>query len=473
MGSGIAHVAAAAGHRVLLHDAMPGAATAAKRAVSDRLARRVAAGKMNGEDAAALVDRIRVVDDVAGFADVGLVVEAVVEDLGVKRLLFGRFEEVVASTVVLASNTSSLSITDIAAGLLHPGRVVGMHFFNPAPVLPLVEVASGDATTEEAAGTAAATAAAWGKTPVRCASTPGFIVNRCARPFYGEAWMLVEAGVDPELVDEVMRGSGAFPMGPFELMDLIGHDVSLAVSRSVHAAFSGDVRFAPFPGQISLVEEGRLGRKSGRGVYRWDPEEVRTPDRVTPGPAPSLITVRGEVGPLAALAAAAVGGGVAVVQQAGPGVIDIDGVTLAVTDGRTITERGGVDALIDLAFDYSGCRLLAVAGLPAAVRKVAGLAAAIGKETIAVADVPGLVVMRTVCTLVAFAADAVEDGVASADAVDTAMKLGVNYPVGPLQWGRSIGFDRVVAVLDRLDDAVPGGRYTAGPMLRRLGVGGG
>ena len=204
------------------------------------------------------------------FVSAGLVVEAIVEDLDVKRKLLRELEVVVPPGTILASNTSSLSITALAAGLKHPGRVVGMHFFNPAPVLPLVEVVSGLATDAAIADVVYATAAAWGKKPVHATSTPGFIVNRCARPFYAEALaLLTERAADPATIDAVLREAGAFRMGAFELMDLIGHDVNLAVTKSVWEAYFHDPRYRPSVLQQERVAAGYLGRKSGRGIYAY------------------------------------------------------------------------------------------------------------------------------------------------------------------------------------------------------------
>ena len=207
-------------------------------------------------------------------------VEAIVEDLAIKRTLLRELEVVVSPDAILATNTSSLSITALAAGMKHPGRVVGMHFFNPAPLMPLVEVVSGLATDADIANTAYATARAWGKSPVHARSTPGFIVNRCARPFYAEALRaLAECAADPATLDAIMREAGGFRMGPFELMDLIGLDVNIAVTRGVWEAFFHDPRFTPSVTQQEMVAAGYLGRKAGRGFYDYGANAVK--------PAPS------------------------------------------------------------------------------------------------------------------------------------------------------------------------------------------
>src|SRR4051794_39302366 len=261
MGAGIAEVAARAGHAVRLHDARPEAAARAVEDLARRLDRDVARGRLEPTEAGAVLGRVRVVDRLDDLAGCGVVVEAVVEDLEVKRTLLRAVEDVagqgVGREVVLATNTSSLSITAIAAALRRPGLLVGLHFFNPAPRMSLVEVVRGDATDPKVVDTAAELVRDWGKTPVLCSSTPGFVVNRVARPFYGEAQRLAEAGVaSPATIDAVLRDAGGFPMGPFQLTDLVGQDVNLAVSTSVWEQTYHDPRYAPTAFQRRLVEAG-------------------------------------------------------------------------------------------------------------------------------------------------------------------------------------------------------------------------
>ena len=314
MGAGIAQVAAIAGHAVQLHDARFGAADAAKKGIAESLAKQAAKGRLSPADASAAVDRITTVVTLPDACIAQLVIEAIVEDVAAKRELFARLENVIAPECILATNTSSLSITELAAGLAHPGRLVGMHFFNPAPVMPLVEVVSGLATSRETVEAIVATAAAWGKAPVRAASTPGFIVNRCARPYYSEGLrLLAEGAADAATLDAVLRDAGGFRMGPFELMDLIGLDVNLSVTKSVWAAFFRDPRYAPSVRQQELVAAGRLGRKSGRGFYDYGPGAARPQPKDEPaGSAPSRLMVHGELGVAAPLVDRIANGGVAI-----------------------------------------------------------------------------------------------------------------------------------------------------------------
>ncbi|MEP6796711.1 MAG: 3-hydroxyacyl-CoA dehydrogenase NAD-binding domain-containing protein, partial [Lapillicoccus sp.] len=269
MGAGIAQVAAAAGHRVHLVDALEGAAAKARDDIGDRLAGQVDKGRISSAEAADTVGRIHVGVDVAGLPEVAVVIEAVKEDLAVKQSLFSALAAGQPPTTVLASNTSSLDIDAIADAVHDPERVIGLHFFNPAPVMKLVEVVGGRRSATAYLDFGADLVRSWGKTAVRCASTPGFIVNRVARPFYGEAQRLLAAGVaDAATIDAAMRSAG-FKLGPLELTDLIGQDVNLAVGTSVWERTDHDPRYEPTALQQQLVADGRLGRKSGRGVYRY------------------------------------------------------------------------------------------------------------------------------------------------------------------------------------------------------------
>ncbi|MFI9721036.1 3-hydroxyacyl-CoA dehydrogenase [Streptomyces sp. NPDC052396] len=473
MGQGIAQVALLAGHPVLLYDAMEGRAAKAAGAILDRLERRVARDGMSAADRDAAAARLRPVETLAQLAGAGLVIEAIVEQLPVKQKLFAELEPVVGPDCLLATNTSSLSVTAIGGALRRPGRFLGLHFFNPAPVLPLVEVVRGFATEEAAAERARATLAAWGKAPVRCADTPGFVVNRVARPFYAEAFRVYEErGADPATIDAVLRESGGFAMGPFELTDLIGQDVNEAVTRSVYEAFSHDRKFTPSLAQRRLVEAGLLGRKSGRGWYRHGADAVRPePHTAEPCQAPAAVTLSGTLPAAAAVLPELIeAAGIEIRREDGGfGQLVLPGGTPLVL---AFDEAGG-DSVVrfDLALDYRTCTRVALAPsvtAPAAdVAAATGLFQALGKKVSVLGDVPGAVVARTVAMLADFAEDAVGRGVADEADVDTAMRLGVNYPRGPLEWGRSLGPSWVCRLLRHLEAQYPGGRYAAGQALRR------
>ncbi|MFL5619522.1 MAG: 3-hydroxyacyl-CoA dehydrogenase NAD-binding domain-containing protein [Gemmatimonadaceae bacterium] len=274
MGRGIAQVAAAAGHRVLLSDAITSVVDRARDTIRSGLARDVLKGRIDQPRADGVLARIENVGAmptaVGAFGECAVVIEAVAEDLGVKRALFAALEEVLPRDGILATNTSSLSVAAIAAATTYADRVVGMHFFNPAPLMALVEVVPAITTSPEVAERTRALASAWGKTTVVATDTPGFIVNRIARPFYGEALRILEEGIaDVATIDWALREVGGFRMGPFELMDLIGNDVNFAVTTSVFEGFFYDPRYRPSLIQRRLVDAGMLGRKRERGYYDY------------------------------------------------------------------------------------------------------------------------------------------------------------------------------------------------------------
>lgn len=279
MGSGIAQLAAAAGHETILYDTDVKALDRAVASVGKNLARGVEKGRMSAGDAALVSKRIVCVDGrdagLDALAGCGLVIEAIVENLEAKHGLFARLEAIVATEAVLATNTSSLSITAIARGLQQPSRLIGVHFFNPPTVLPLVEIVPGLATSDQVTHSTRVLIDSWGKTTVVASDTPGFIVNRIARPFYGEALRIFEEGIaDMATIDWAMREIGGFRMGPFELMDFIGNDINLAATRSVYDAMFHDSRFKPFITQQRMVDAGFLGRKTGRGYYDYSQDAL-------------------------------------------------------------------------------------------------------------------------------------------------------------------------------------------------------
>ena len=268
MGLGIAQVAASVGHDVVLVDADAAALARAKAQLEKTIRSLIEKGRLSADAGTALLARVATTTDVAQYRGCSLVIEAITEQLDAKRTAFARLESVVTDDCILATNTSSLSIAAIAAGCAKPQRVIGAHFFNPAPLMPLVEVVPGLETDVAVITATCALITSWGKTVVLAKDTPGFIVNRIARPFYGESLRLLEEGVaDIATIDWALRELGGFRMGPFELMDLIGHDINYQVTETVFAAFYYDPRFKPSITQKRLVEAKRLGRKTGRGFY--------------------------------------------------------------------------------------------------------------------------------------------------------------------------------------------------------------
>ena len=277
MGAGIAQVAAQRGHRVVLADQRPDAVVRAKQQLGRAFAREVEKGRLSSEAAVAALEGMTFAsgEEMTPFAGCDLVIEAIVEQLSAKQAAFAALERVVAQGAVLATNTSSLSVAAIAGGCTHRARVCGIHFFNPAPVMPLVEVIPWMGADAALVADVQALVSGWGKTTVTASDTPGFIVNRIARPYYGEALRIHDEGIaDPATIDWAMREAG-FKMGPFELMDLIGLDVNFAVSQSVFEAFFFDPRYRPSVTQRRLVEAGWIGKKAGRGFYNHSEGAVK------------------------------------------------------------------------------------------------------------------------------------------------------------------------------------------------------
>ncbi|MFD7407480.1 3-hydroxyacyl-CoA dehydrogenase [Streptomyces sp. NPDC059866] len=475
MGQGIAQVALVAGHSVRLYDAVPGRAREAADAIAARLDRLVEKDRLTGVDRDAARARLLPAESLAELADCALVVEAVLERLDVKQELLRALEDVVAEDCLLATNTSSLSVTAIGGALRAPGRFVGLHFFNPAPLLPLVEVVSGFATDVTSATRAYETARAWGKSPVACADTPGFIVNRIARPFYAEAFAVYEAqGADPATIDAVLRESGGFRMGAFELTDLIGQDVNESVTHSVWQSFFQDVRFTPSLAQRRLVESGRLGRKSGQGWYDYrEGAEQSEPHTAEPARPPAYVVAEGDLGPAAELLALIREAGIPVREEEedhGSRLVLPGGGQLVLADGQTSVEFRDV-VYFDLALDYRKATRIALSAsqdtAPQTLAEATGLFQALGKKVSVIGDVPGMIVARTVARIVDLAHDAVAKGVATEEDIDTAMRLGVNYPLGPFEWSRRLGRNWAYALLDDLHLRDPSGRYAPSLALYR------
>ena len=487
MGAGIVQVAALAGHPVQLFDMREGAATQALDKLAATLKSLVDKGRLGAEAAQAAMSRIAPVTSLAEARDAGLVIEAIVENLDAKRSLFRELEAIVATGTVLATNTSSISVTAIANGLKHPARFVGMHFFNPVPLMKLVEVVHGLQTDAAVAEAIFELSQAWGKVPVHAKSTPGFIVNRIARPYYAETLALLqEQAATPQVLDACLKAAG-FRMGPCELMDLIGHDTNFAVTSSVYEANFFDKRYVPSLVQREMVAGGLFGRKSGRGFYAYGDGAGIPPLPVAVHEAPATareVTVHG-TGPIADhLEHAAI----ATLARQGWGPardlssdwigLSIDGARLVLTDGRTAQQLARDLHAADVAvFDrpvvvpIAAGTALAYAVAPGAheawrVQAGAWLAA-LGFTPLPLADSPGLVVARTIAMLINEAADAVLQGVCDEAGADAAMKLGVNYPEGPFEWLSRWSIDAVAGVVRALDAEYRGERYRLSPWLRR------
>jgi 3-hydroxybutyryl-CoA dehydrogenase len=483
MGAGIALVAARAGHKVLLHDAVPGAIDRGIDGLIRILDGQVAKGKLDPAERDSWIARIRPAETIEALAPSSLVIEAIVENIDIKATLLAAVEAIVGNDAIITSNTSSLSITALAARLARADRIAGMHFFNPAPALPLVEVVAGHATDPTVLDVIAATALAWGKVPVRCKSTPGFIVNRVARPFYGEAWRLLSEGAaDAATIDAVLKEAGGFRMGPFTLMDMIGHDVNFAVTRSVYEAMFHDPRYRPSLAQQQLVDAGWLGRKSGLGIFDYREGAARPdPSTAKAGQSPSRVVVEGDLGPARELIHLMREAGLKVEEQTlgdDVGGFRLGEARLVLTDGRTATQRaiseGNPVICFDLCRDWRAASRVAMAASDdcpdSGIAAASGLFQTLGKQVSIIEDSPGLITFRTLAMIINEALDALHQQVATASDIDLSMTKGVNYPQGPLAWCDAIGARHVAAVIGNLAATYGEDRYRPSPLLTRAAL---
>ena len=484
MGRGIAQIAATAGVTVKLHDARPGAADEARTFAAGMLKRAAERGRMSDAEAAAAADRMRVADALADLADCHIVVEAIVEDLDAKRALFADLESAVGDGCVLATNTSSLSVTAIAAACRRPGRVAGFHFFNPVPLMRVVEVIDGARTDPATCDALVALAERMGHRPVRAKDTPGFLVNHAGRGYGTEALRILGEGVATVAdIDRVMREACGFPMGPFELMDLTGLDVSHPVMESIYRQFYDEPRFRPLPETARRVAAGLLGRKTGEGFYRYtegkrqeEPEPAPPPDRPR---AVWCSLAEPEAGERLATFLRSLPGDVPVATDATPPPDALCLVTPLGADATTAACDQGLDPTRTLAVDIlPGLdRRLTVMATPltsAAHRRAAhGLLTAGGLSVTVIADSPGFIAQRILASVVNVACDIAQMRIATPADIDDAVRLGLGYPKGPLALGDAHGPRRLLTVLERLQATTGDPRWRPSPWLRRralLGV---
>ncbi len=480
MGAGIAQLGAAAGMRTLLHDPVPEALERGAESVRRGLSKWAEKGRV-GEDAGQLLEVAGSLDD---LAPCDLVIEAAPERAELKRDLFGALSMVCGDDVVLATNTSSIPVTSLASAAARPENVVGMHFFNPPPLMPLLEVIRADQTSHEVVALAEKVGVAMGKEVIVAADGPGFLVNRCGRPFGGEGLRLLQERIAThEQIDRIVRLGGGFRMGPFELMDLVGVDVGFEVAKSFDELSFGEPRWRPSPIQARMVAGGRLGRKTGRGYYEYaegTPYRPEDPEPPGVGGAEGLITILGD-GPVAdALRERARRAGYEL-REGAPTELVLDagtgpprpppggaplGVLCAASSLSARGEPGAVGFYV-----LPDAQLVELTRLPTtqgfAAEAVAECFGRLGFLAEWVEDAPGLVLGRIVSQLVNEAAFAISEGVGTPDDVDTGLTLGLSHPRGPVAWSESIGLDHVLAVLDGLWEERREERYRAAPLLRR------
>ena len=481
MGRGIAQMAAQAGSEVLLVDSMPGAAERGLAALAEQWGKLHAKGRLEAAERDTLVSRIRAVTTMQELATCDLVIEAIIEDLEVKRQLFRELETIVAPTAVLATNTSSLSVTAIARALQHPGRCAGFHFFNPVPLMKVVEVVAGFKTEPDVCARLAGYAGQMGHKAVQAQDTPGFIVNHAGRGYGTEALRIVGEGVaDFATVDRILKDQAGFRLGPFELLDLTGLDVSHPVMESIYHQYYEEPRFRPSVITAQRLAAGALGRKTGEGFYRY-PDGVMQQPTEAPAPLVEKLPIFW-ISPRAARRAELIklvhdlGGQIetgatpstAALILVAP--LGFDVTTVAAVERLDATRTVGIDMLIDDA----ATKRRVLATNPATridMRDAAhALFARDGKAVSVVRDSGGFVTQRVVATIVNIAADMCQQRVCSPADLETAVQLGLGYPRGPLAMGNLYGPTNMLEVLFNLQTVYGDPRYRPSPWLRRRGA---
>jgi 3-hydroxybutyryl-CoA dehydrogenase len=474
MGRGIVQVLAQCGARVRVFDAQAGAAAKAKDAIAKVLAGQVTKGRLAQADVDAALGRIEIADATAAFRDCHLVVEAIVEDLAVKQKLFRELEATVAGDCILASNTSSLSVTAMAAACKKPGRVAGYHFFNPVPLMKIVEVVDGELTEPWVGEALAALARRYGHTPVRCKDTPGFVVNHAGRGFVPESLRVLQEGVaDFATIDRILVDAAGFRMGPFTLMDLVGLDVAHAVMKSMHQQYYGEPKYQPAYIAETRVAAGLLGRKTGRGWYRYDKDNAqeRPPEPAVPAAQAGLVWAVPELKDLAAKLGAKL--------EAKPTPEALCLVAPLGADASTTALELGLDprrtVAVDPLFGFAKRRTLMTTPVTTKEAREAAhaLLAADGTPVSVIRDSAGFVAQRVVAHIVNVGCDIAQQRIATPDDLDRAVMLGLGYPKGPLAMGDAVGPARILAVLEAMHEFTKEPRYRPSPWLTRrarLGV---
>lgn len=471
MGIGIAETMAAADLKVYLFDQLPGKAETAKCDLSKRLDTRVARGKLEAAKAANTLDQIIPISALKELASADLVIEAIVEDLGVKRELIASLEAHLSPQTIIATNTSSLSVTAIAGKAENPQHVAGFHFFNPVPLMRVVEVIKGALTSDAVLERLKELAERIGHRPVMAADTPGFIVNHAGRAYGTEALAMIRESVaDFATIDAILRDAAGFRMGPFELLDLTGLDVSHPVMEAIYGQYYQEPRYRPSVITRQRLDAGLLGRKSGRGFYDYSDDSFMITTTDEQGSLPKSVTIIGDT-PEKALQKVAELAGVQISDDARSSSLVLIGL---IGDDLTSTiVREGLDAANTIGFDPlfgidKHRTLIASPGATDNAREQAlALAQSDGAKASVVEDTCGTVCQRVLAMIVNIAADIVHQKIASVDDLDAAVRLGLGYPHGPLVWGDRIGADVIVRILDAIHERTGDPRYRASLWLRR------
>jgi 3-hydroxybutyryl-CoA dehydrogenase len=473
MGQGIIQVSLTGGMNVIVYDARDGGAQDGIDAVKGRLDRLVEKGRLDEIDVTEMMTKVSAADSLAGLAGCDVVIEAVFEDLELKRSIFSELEAHVDDDCILASNTSSILISSIARACTRRERVAGLHFFNPVPLMKLVEVIRGAETSTEVADGLAALGERMGRTPVIVKDSPGFLVNHGGRAFTTEGNRLLHERVaTPAQIDAIMRDCCGFRMGPCELMDLTGVDVNYPVSQIVYDGYSQDPRLRTFFPHKALFEAGRFGRKTGAGHYEYDTDgkavDDGSADHKTDAEPCSRAIVRQRHEGIEEFAEAVA----CPVSETDDGESPIL-ISLLGEDCSTYAARTGVDFKRVVAVDLY-CRteervtLMTPPGADEAILKgVSARIAAAGRKVTAIADSPGFVSQRLRAMVANLGCEMAQIGVAEPDQIDLAMKLGLNYPMGPLEMAEDFGLENMLTALHRMQEVTGDDRYRPSLWLRR------
>jgi 3-hydroxybutyryl-CoA dehydrogenase len=471
MGAGIAQSALTAGLKVIMHDASAAALAKARVEIHSRIARLAEKGQITAAAATAAEGRLTLAERLQEIAPAQIVIEAIIEQLEPKQRLFTALEDIVSAATVLATNTSSLPVAAIARVCRHRERVCGLHFFNPVPLMRLVEVIRATDTSERTMERALALAERLGKTAVKVRDVPGFLVNLLGRAYITEALHIQHEGVAPvATIDRIMREAADFRMGPFELMDLTGIDVNLPATRVVYEGFQHDPRLKTTTLHESLFAAGQLGRKTGRGFYDYgEGSAASTSDgddaSAAPAPAVSAWVAEGAQG-LEILAER----GLRLVTAAQAEVILVS--PAAGEDAATAAARLGLEPARVVAVDLLGVErgfltLMPPVGGDAAAQKLAAFLRGTGLAVVVVGDSPAFVAPRILAMVVNLACEVAQLGIGTPEDIDVAMRLAQNYPRGPFEWGEWLGTERVHDTLRRMQEITGSDRYRPSLWLRR------
>jgi 3-hydroxybutyryl-CoA dehydrogenase len=477
MGRGIAQIAALGGAQVRLVDSRAGAAAAAREELLATFAMLVGKGKLDRNAADAAAERVAAGDGLQDLSGCHVVIEAIVEDLAAKQALFASLEEIVAPDAILATNTSSLSVTAIAAGLAHSERVAGFHFFNPVPLMKIVEAIGGMLTAPDVTDYLLALGRQWGHTAVRAKDTPGFIINHAGRGYNTEGLRLLAEGVaSVGTLDAILRDTAGFRLGPCELLDLTGLDVSHPVMESIYRQYYEEPRFRPQVLTRQMLTAGLLGKKTGRGFYSYDAQGKK---QAAAEPAPAAAPVsrvwlsraKPELAERIAVLVAAAGVALETGDRPGDDALCIvtplgdDATSCCVSEDLDGRRTVGVESLFDLG------RRRVVMTTPATdaayLAQACGLFGATGTPVSVIRDSAGMVTQRVVAHIINIACDIAQQGIASPEDIDRAVTLGLGYPAGPLAWGDRIGPATVASILKNLERQTGDPRYRPSPWLQR------